>query len=1320
MCSRPRAGGTARVARRSALAWLAAIALLAHVAPRSAAADAPNLLRNGDFQDDWITLLPENLTLHWSYSPVFANRRDFNPDGWSLKGSWRWLDAGAAAGHRRLVIEGPQAEVRQRVNWVAINDDRQLEGFPDAGGFPSFAAVRSSRPLALVRDLVLRVRVKGTDVPPGAATIEIGLAPAGKVASGDPLGTVVPPTATASVALPEGSFDWRSVEVRLAASDWVRSAGAADAEAAKSGPVLPGTASVALRYRGASGRVEVDRAELVSAEPSSPNLLPHGSFEEIDGSGWAAGWKPAEKYTYFPPGLYYLFNSWHNEGFSNRGAPGIDSLVVRSGRRSLRMPALAGDELAVSSAPVVLNQKEARLIEASVWVKTDRVNEIQIDARNEKGERLDGFDFISKSPTSIGTNEWRLLRQVFRPREPVAELTLVLAARGVNGYTLGSTSEEPQNNVAGTVWWDDARLYEPESSAAELSARGVKPPSDDRPPATLHLADLDVGERLLGENLLRATVVNPGEARKLALEWQLTSPAGRVTKFQSAPVDVPARGETSVEVPYVVSAAAAPPYRESRGVLGLLGENGDGVGSTEIALSQWTRPIDLRLGALYLRPEQKELVRMNLGLSHATLAKLRRVRLEIVRRGTGETVATQEIPATPAALEAQLERVPAGLRGDFANLLLAELDVSRLPIEPFVGPERRWFVRATAIGLDGRAVATVDSAPFCRQAHDEAQEPVRTVEVRRNLLYVNRRPWIPWGAIYGFAPAYDGPADAGPGGYRDFHNLPEWSIYDGFTSKPYNRRDNDFDALRYVPATVADAKSREEIERHWKDDGLYAATYFVAPGPVFSWDDLAAKSGSADRLQEVLRFAADAPMIVSTSPGFEESFGAFHAATPEQLRSLAELVRSLRAKTGKPVMVGHGGAWSRFEFEKVPFFDIFDPETEPLFPANLHTDLWPLVAGRDQVIWLRPQLYESVPYERWRFHTYVELMRGARGWQMAHGPADATTFRGLHGELASLTPAMYSSDPGPDVAIEPEIEHWSRRAGGKTYVIAATTHALAFGRWRWSDDARSPAGRARVSEPSLPLPRSDNELDRIAERMQPDWIVHGIDSFPDARPWKPGTKLVQWVRIDPSDPTRGLALVARTDGRWSAMASWGDAEVEVIPKELPLVYWFLRRFYRNAVGFIGYRGEGAAQSFAHAPDTVHAEGALPPAGTWVKLEAPLADLGAVGKMLDGVGLLQRSGRVFWGRTSLVTPDGSETALWGDALGRPPAERARTRVRVAGLRQGALVRVLFEDRQIRAEEGYFEDDFRGQDLYQRYGGPDGYGDAPVALHIYEVP
>jgi hypothetical protein len=1286
---------------------------LAGVAYRAGAEEAANLLRNADFQDDWMTALPENQTLHWSYLPTFANRRDFNPDGWSLHGSWHWLDADEPAGGRRLIVEGPKAEIRQRVNWVAVNDDRKLEGFPDAGGFPNFAVVRSGAPVSVVRDLTFRVRLKGVDLPPDAAKIEIALAPPGNVSSGDPLGTLVSPTVTSATSVPAGNFDWRWFEVRLAARDWLAAAASTNAE--QSNATLPATVAVTIRYQAPAGRIEIERAELTAAEPTAPNLLTNGGFEDADGDGTPSGWSRAEKYTYFPPGLYYLFNSWHNTGFANRGAPALDALIVHSGRRSLRMPLLAGDELAVSSAPIALNQKEARLIEASVWVKTDRVNEMQIDARDEKGGRLDGFDFISKAPSSIGTNEWRLVRQVFRPRDPVQSLTLVLAGRGANGYTLGGTSQQPQNNVAGTIWWDDARVFEPESSTADLAARGVKPIDAGTSSAALHLAQLDSGERLLGENRLSAIVANPGDAQRLALRWQITSASGRTTAFHSAVAEVPAQGEKRIELSYTLDETVAPPYRESRGTLSLERENGEPIASTEIPFAQWTVPIDLRLGALYLRPEQSQLVRLNLGLSRAAMTKLRAVRLEIIRKATNETVATQEVAATPAAIAAQRDRIPSALRGDFGNLLLADVDVSKLPVEPFVGAERRWFVRATAIGVDGKTIAAVDSAPFCRQAHDSAPDPVHSVAVRKNLLFVNDRPWMPWGGIYGFVPQYDGPADPGSG-YRNLHELPEWSVYDGFTSKPYNRRDNDLDALRYVPASIADGKVRTEVERQWNEDRLYAATYFLGPPPGdFSWDALAAKAGGAERLEDALRFASRAPMIVSTGPGFEELFGAFHAATPDELRALESLVRSLREKTAKPVMVGHGGAWNRFELEKVPFFDIFDPETEPLYPADLHTDLWPLIAGHDQTIWLRPQLYESVPYERWRFHTFVELMRGARGWQMAHGPGDASLLRGLHGEVRLLEPAAYSSDPGPAIDISPPIEHWSRRAAGTTYLIAATTHAHTFGRWRWSDES-SPYGRVRTSDASIPSPAAENALDRIAESAQPGWIVHGVDCLPSARRWKSGTKLVQWLRLDPADPPKGVALLVRAEARWSTAFQWGETQLDQVRGDATLGYWFLRHFHRNAVGFIGYDGKGLDRSLGYVPQGVRSVGALPAAGEWTKLEAEIP----ANTTVDGVAFLQRGGRVSWGRSSLHASDGGEEVLWGDTIGFPAEELRHARISVSGLPAGSNVRALFEDRTITAAAGYFEDDFRGQDLYQRHGGGDGYGDTPVALHVYEIP
>jgi hypothetical protein len=76
--------------------------------------------------------------------------------------------------------------------------------------------------------------------------------------------------------------------------------------------------------------------------------------------------------------------------------------------------------------------------------------------------------------------------------------------------------------------------------------------------------------------------------------------------------------------------------------------------------------------------------------------------------------------------------------------------------------------------------------------------------------------------------------------------------------------------------------------------------------------------------------------------------------------------------------------------------------------------------------------------------------------------------------------------------------------------------------------------------------------------------------------------------------------------------------------------------------------------------------------------------------------------------------------WLDA-DAPPGALARTKIHVAGLKAGSKIRVLFEEGELTAAKGFFTDDFRGQDLYQRYGGGfwTGYGDTPVALHIYEM-
>ncbi len=1277
-------------------------------------ADA-NLLRNGTFQDDWLTLLPENQNHHWCYGTGFQNRRDYNPDAWFFSGSWKWLNADGPPGTRRVVLEGPRSEVYQRVNWVFVHDDRRRDGFPDAGGFPTPVVQRSLKPLALVRDLTLRLRVRGENVPAEAASAELGLAPPGGIVAGDPLGALTKATVAVSTSLPSGTFPWRWVEVPLPAAQWLNTARTSASE----GTALPGVVSIAIRYTGASGHIEIERAELEAADPSAPNLLPPGDFEATVAGDWPEGWSRPEKYRYFPGALYYLFNTWHNGPAENRGVVARDTLIPHRGSASLKMIVPSGDEVQVLSAPIALNQTEARLIEVSAWIRTDQLNMLQIDGMSESGERLDGFNFIHKAPVSIGTDGWRLLRQVFRPRRAVRSLRVVLAARGVNGYTLGDTGSTPQANATGTIWWDDVRVFEPESTAAELSARGVRmSPAASTSPArrTPFLENLDVGERRFGTNRMNAVVVNAGPARRMSLLWRFTTPQGRTFEQRSSYRAFAAGEKATLSLRYVLPPTLLAAYTEHKGTVSLVEGDGRTLGSSEVWFSTWSTPIDLELGSLYLAPEQKQFVRLNLGFTAETMASMARVRLDVIRRRSGEILSSRTIAAGPEAVLGQRLRIPVELREDFTNLLLADLDVSSLPVQPYAQPERQWLIRATVLDRNGSEVFAALSQPFCRQARVGAQSGVSSVRIGRgNLLRVNDEPFLPWAAVYGHVPVYDGSSGEDASRYLDLRALPPWSIYDGFTSKGYTRAAGGFNSTRYVASSITDRKA---LEKAWTDGNLLASSVFVTPGPVYSVEDLAKASGGRPAMNASLAFIRTAPMAVSVAPGIEEAFGLFHLITKAEITGLRSVVDEIRAATGKPVMVGHGGYWNRFEFERVPFFDIYDPETEPLYPANLHTDLMPLIAGQEKTAWLRPQMYEDVPYERWRFHAYVELMRGARGFQIAHGPGDASLFRGLGGELEGLKPALWSEDPGPPLRITPQIEHWTRRANGRTYIMAATTRGLTFGRWKWGGETPGPHGCTRVTEGETVV-RDEANSYGVGEPPPRGPSMHGIQYIPNPRVHGAGSRLVQWVWLDPKVPPRNLAVLVKADGRFTHAAAWGEFDLGRF-RSGPGLDWFLRAFYRHANGFLGWGKELLASSLPYVPDRVRAMGERPGTGEWIRLSIDLSDLGIVDQLVDGVGFVHDGGRVLWGRT--IVEDGDDVhIIWGDAVGPAPKDLGAVRIEVPGLKEGTRIKVGFEDRDLVAGPGYFIDDFRGEDLYQRFGGGfgPGYGDEPVAFHLYEI-
>ena len=1082
----------------------------------------PNLLRNASFQSDWLTRRAELKTLNWNYPEAFYNRRDYHPDAWLCRGNWSWLAPDARAGLRRLQLEGPQSHVSQAVNWVAIYDDRQITGSPDSGGYPVLRPYTSATALRMVGDLLLRVRIKGYDVAPDAGGITVSYT------ADDPTAYRVPEdiVGRATEAWPTGTYDWRWLDVRLPAEVWLEAIQARQETGMDQVP-LPLSAWVQLEYLGAQGAVEVAEAQLLADEVGAPNLLPNGGFEAVGDAGYPRDWGPPGKYRYFPPRLYYIFNSWHHGASVNRGPVSVDPLIVHEGQYSLKMIVPPGDEKEVTSRPIVLNQTEPKAIEVQAWVKTDRLAMLQIDAVDQDGRRLDGFNWIQKSPYAIGTDAWHQIRQVFHPRHPLEHVSIRLAARGVNDYTLDDTGYQPQHNVVGTVWWDSIEVFEPETPVEELQPRGVTTIDAEPVVTAVHLTEVQLDDALLGRNVLRATLDGITEAGHYQLDWQMTSPSGQTYRFASAQRPIEPGEAVAFDVPYEITELTTQPYTFYQAVLAVV-KDGREIASTPLWFGTWTHPMDLELGALYLLPEQPQMVRVNLGVSADTLATLDRVELSVLRRGTGGVLRQWSLPVSLETLAAQRTTIPSGLREDFRNLLLTDLDVSFLPPQPFHHPQRNWLVRAQLFDQNGQLVAAVNSQPFCRQDHEPSQAPIRTVDITNdNLLFINGRPWIPWGAIYGHAPVYAGPALPAPDDVQDLQTFPPYLVYDRFSRSAYNRHTYDLNALRYVAGSVG---SREELEALWESDNLYSSTTFISPHPIWSIAELTEPFGDEGAMHAALRQWGQAPMVVATAPGIEEVFGLFTAATTSDLEGLQQVVNTLRMYTAKPVMVGHGGAWNRFEFERVPFFDIYDPETEPLYPANVHTDLWPLVQGQPKVIWLRPQIYEDVPYERWRFHTFVEMMRGVRGWQFAHGPGDASLFRGLHGEVEFFKPVVYSTASAPDVFTEPPLEVWSRRYQGRVYVIAASTHAVSLGHLETLADLDGVEHEAPMVSASEFAPNVTHTT-KGDDQTSTAWRASGVHYLPLANAWPSGSYVVQQVALHAEHVPSGLVLLVKADGR---------------------------------------------------------------------------------------------------------------------------------------------------------------------------------------------
>ncbi|NQU12436.1 hypothetical protein HQ590_16695, partial [bacterium] len=403
------------------------------------------ILRNGGFEEDELTYRAEPASsCGGEQNDQWFNQQDKFPDVWIWPGQCapgrgttgsEWpraevtLDSAAPrTGVHALRLQGKTVRIEQNIPWNSIGDL-----YADLSRYNDHTKDFVVEP-QLFPDVVLDGWFKCQDVPAdGAATVTLDV------------GGLI----QTNLAVARGTADWAAFEVRIPAA-------ALNQKAAKGQPGK--LVKVALAYASPSGTGQVwfDDLRVTVADRAEPNLLPDPSFErEADsvkapaatGPGAAltaaprlpeavpypAGWSKPLKWLYLPQPTYYIWNSWQHFFTPGRGHPRLDRLVSRTGQSSLRLELLPGDEYALDSPVITLNQPAVRPIEVTAWVRGDRVRHFDLILLDDQGRRVPANTTLTFwGGQTGGTYDWVALRKVFQGFGPLKSCRLRIAGRGFN------------------------------------------------------------------------------------------------------------------------------------------------------------------------------------------------------------------------------------------------------------------------------------------------------------------------------------------------------------------------------------------------------------------------------------------------------------------------------------------------------------------------------------------------------------------------------------------------------------------------------------------------------------------------------------------------------------------------------------------------------------------------------------------------------------------------------------------------------------------------------------------------------------------------
>lgn len=1254
-----------------------------------------NMAKNPGFEEDFVNRNAEGHVLSFK-GDWYYNQQDRIPDYWNLRGSWEWA-SDRSRGRTLKLNEGATADQS------FVRAVYQTGGGAWGGSQSITIPVAEDEVARFTRPWRVSVWCRGA----GTLTVQSGGAPAVST-TGKP-----------------GS-QWQSLVVDLP----VESVG-------------PPNAGVSVKL---AGPAEFDEVVVQEKQPATPNLVANAGFEKLDGDARPVGWSQQLKYRAIGP-TYYVWTDWNHAFRANRGQVGADALIAHSGRHSLRFDVHPGDEKLVESDLILINQDQPRVIEVGAFVRADRIKLIDVRCVDQDGCYMPGYRARQPEYKNGGTFlfgngnfEWRYVRKFFAPPngKPVKGIRVRLCARGMNGHTLDDGGTRAYAMQTGTVWWDDVRVFERTSDAASLQRRQVKLPPQNGDSAGTQ-ATIDLGQRYFGQNVLAYAFTHVGAAATWQIQLSTTFPGGEPVVTKSRAVRANSGQRVQLPVSYQFDQLAG--ELEKQGTLQVqLLRDGKLAAESTYRFNTWPDVVDIDISRHYSLPNENPVTAsLNLGVADATLARTRRLELQLVRASDGALLGTRSFSDLKKAFADTLAALPTQQADSFefnmpkpdwwadrTNLIVTALDLSKLKIWPHNEPTRDTVLVVRGLDARGQELFRDESDPFGRVQPPPRQPPIKSVAVREDgAVLLNGQPRFLTGATHQ--------------NNRTTHTLPL------------------IQQLGLMGHRLTQGMTFAQHDQMWREQGLYSLQMKPANkiGGTVPVVDLTA--AQKHEFEQFVRSGGMRNVISINTGGWEATINVDDPAAVKQHAAFNDYVRRV---SGRPVAISTSGAFNAWWIPKLTWYDINHAETEMWGPMDFNVIFTPYMkaARKQPTAWVYlPQLYDNHPFERYRFETYENIIRGSAGVSMIQGIGDPSFNRGLAGELRYLEAPLNSLEKAPAVKLEPNISHKVTRYQDKTYVLATNAGPVQVGNWSWDAETKH-SGRA------------SHEGDSVNQMwVRPGGVrIHGFRGMPLPAQIQKGDKIVQYVWLDPRETPQWVMLCVRGNGRFAHNTVLGQFDFKAFQRDYGniLMYSELNHSvwheinwvmddatYQRGVRIMGKAwadrirngaaaGRQKVDQVAYQANHFHNAGALPKAGEWVRIELDAERAGLTGKLVDGFAWLTKNGRALWDFTVLERNGEVARVFCEDSVGIDRERLASVRIDVPGLKKGAKVKVLFENRTVTADDGGFADTFSGTDTYGYEAGgvsgdmfgfvkdpdrelarmiPSGYGYSygPTAVHIYEI-